>query len=243
MNIFQKCLNPILGPFAEWTNKFNVSDIEIEESMKEEYTPIVNCNTVVILDNGHGSDTPGKRSPDGKFREYAYVRKVVEAIHEKLEALGVKSHILVPEEKDIDLPARCSRANKIYDENNGNVILVSVHNNAAGSGSKWMNANGWSVYVDTTASDNSEDLAACIAFCAEDTEIKVRKETIGRNFWVASLYILKHTKCPAVLTENMFMDNEKDVSWLESEEGFKTIVELHIKGILAYLALQKRKRA
>lgn len=28
----------------------------------------------ILLDNGHGQNTPGKRSPDGHFREYAYNR-------------------------------------------------------------------------------------------------------------------------------------------------------------------------
>lgn len=28
----------------------------------------------ILIDNGHGENTPGKRSPDGTFREYAYTR-------------------------------------------------------------------------------------------------------------------------------------------------------------------------
>ncbi|MBQ0142118.1 MAG: N-acetylmuramoyl-L-alanine amidase, partial [Prevotellaceae bacterium] len=30
----------------------------------------------ILIDNGHGSDTPGKRSPDGLFREYSYTREI-----------------------------------------------------------------------------------------------------------------------------------------------------------------------
>ena len=26
----------------------------------------------ILIDNGHGIETPGKRSPDGSFREYAW---------------------------------------------------------------------------------------------------------------------------------------------------------------------------
>ena len=37
-------------------------------------------NLYVILDNGHGEDTPGKRSPDGKFREYKFNRVIVSLI-------------------------------------------------------------------------------------------------------------------------------------------------------------------
>ena len=48
-------------------------------------------------------------------------------------------------------------------------------------------------------------------------------------------YILKHTKCPAVLTENLFQDNKEDVDFLMSPEGKKAITDLHVKGIMKYL--------
>ena len=36
---------------------------------------------MVILDAGHGVDTPGKRSPDGRLREGRWARAVHEALH------------------------------------------------------------------------------------------------------------------------------------------------------------------
>jgi len=50
----------------------------------------------------------------------------------------------------------------------------------------------------------------------------------------AHLYVLKHTNCPAVLTENFFMDNKNDVEYLLSDAGFHAIMRLHIEGILSY---------
>lgn len=32
----------------------------------------------VLIDNGHGADTPGKCSPDGRLREYAYTRDIAD---------------------------------------------------------------------------------------------------------------------------------------------------------------------
>ena len=51
----------------------------------------------------------------------------------------------------------------------------------------------------------------------------------------APFYILKHTYCAAVLTENGFMDNELSLTFLESEEGKKAIVALHVEGIEEYV--------
>ena len=31
----------------------------------------------ILIDNGHGSNTKGKRSPDGRLMEYAYTREIV----------------------------------------------------------------------------------------------------------------------------------------------------------------------
>ena len=42
----------------------------------------------ILLDNGHGQDTPGKRSPDGCFREYAYNRYLAFLIRVRLTAFG-----------------------------------------------------------------------------------------------------------------------------------------------------------
>lgn len=49
-------------------------------------------------------------------------------------------------------------------------------------------------------------------------------------------YILKHTYCAAVLTENGFMDSEVSLKFLESEEGKKAIVALHVEGIIDYVS-------
>ena len=39
-----------------------------------------NLSIVVLLDNGHGIQTLGKRSPDGKLLEYKYSREIVDLI-------------------------------------------------------------------------------------------------------------------------------------------------------------------
>ena len=49
-------------------------------------------------------------------------------------------------------------------------------------------------------------------------------------------YILKHRYCAAVLTENGFMDSEVSLKFLESEEGKKAIVALHVEGIIDYVS-------
>lgn len=91
----------------------------------------------ILLDNGHGFDTPGKRSPDGHFREYAYNRYLSFLIRERLLALGLDAQLVVPEREDISLKERCRRVNRVCSElGRRNVCLISIHVNAAGRGNK-----------------------------------------------------------------------------------------------------------
>lgn len=117
----------------------------------------------VLIDNGHGCDTPGKRSPDGRLREYAYTREIAARLADTLRLAGIETECIVPEEYDVPLDERARRANRIYDECNRDAILVSIHCNAAGDGSRWMSARGWSVYVDNYASFNSCNLASTMS--------------------------------------------------------------------------------
>ena len=118
-------------------------------------------------------------------------------------------------------------------------ILVSIHCNAAGNGSAWMQARGWEAW--TSAGQTKADrLADCLYAAAGQflPDMKVRKDTTdGDADKESNFYILKHTKCPAVLTENLFQDNMEDVDFLLSEEGKKSIVETHVIGIINYLKI------
>ena len=51
----------------------------------------------------------------------------------------------------------------------------------------------------------------------------------------APYYILKHTLCTAVLTENGFMDSPLSLAFLESAEGKKAIITLHVEGIIDFI--------
>lgn len=194
----------------------------------------------ILLDPGHGSDTPGKRSPDGSFREYSYTRFIASEIRDRLTASGLDARILVPEQKDIDLKERCRRANEICGQQwPDKTILVSIHINAAGNGTQWMKARGWSCYT-TKGETKADSLATCLYNAAEINlpDHRIRKDnTDGDPDLEENFYILRHTICPAVLTENLFMDNHEDLAFLQSKEGAESIIKLHIDGIKRYLSL------
>lgn len=137
----------------------------------------------ILLDNGHGENTPGKRSPDGKLREYLYAREIASMVYDELYNRDYDVELLVPETTDISLSERCKRANKFAKElGNKNVLLVSIHCNAAGNGSAWMGAKGWSVFVSNNASTNSKLLADCLYDAAEQQKLRLRTERPGQKY-------------------------------------------------------------
>lgn len=196
----------------------------------------------ILIDNGHGINTPGKRSPDGEFREYRYARTIAAAVVASLREKGYNASLLVPEDEDISLKARAQRVNRICDEyGKDKVILLSIHCNAAGNGEEWMKARGWCAYT-TKGITQSDVLANCLYLAAEeiftkDKGLTVRKykDIMYEKDWEENFYLLKYPECPAVLTENFFMDNEDDVRYLISKAGRKDIVRVHVEGIEKYL--------
>ena len=193
----------------------------------------------VLIDNGHGENTPGKRSPDGRLREWAYSREIADMVVSGLRKLGIDAERIVKEDTDVPLSERCRRANAIYKETGKKAILVSIHCNAAGNGANWMQARGWEAWT-SVGQTKADVLADCLYDVAESAlpKMKIRKDmSDGDSDKESNFYILKHTNCPAVLTENFFQDNKEDVEYLLSREGKEVIVQIHIDGIIKYLAL------
>lgn len=192
----------------------------------------------ILLDNGHGENTPGKRSPDGKFREYLYARELAEAIERELKLRGFDAERIVHENVDVPLAERARRVNELCGRlGTSNVILISIHCNAAGNGSEWMQARGWAAYT-SKGNTKADKLAECLYTAASChlTGQKLRKDySDGDSDWEEGFYILKKTKCPAVLTENFFQDNKDDVNYMLSSEGKQNIINTHVDGIIQYI--------
>ena len=193
----------------------------------------------ILIDNGHGIDTKGKRSPDGRLLEYAQNRRLAGRIVSALQAQGHDAELLVPEEKDISLPERCRRVNEWCRQlGKDNVLLISIHCNAAGRGNRWLSARGWCAY--TTRGNTRADALATSLYTAARAHLpghRLRTDyTDADPDLEKDFYLLRHTSCPAVLTENLFMDNPADSAFLLSPEGQQAIVNLHVDGIVRYLS-------
>ena len=193
----------------------------------------------ILIDPGHGVDTQGKRSPVGEFgvlREYAFNRAIAKPLVERLKKMGFDAELVVSEDEDISLGERCRRTNRWCDKlGSKNVLFISIHSNASSNCETWQKPNGWCAFVYTKASNASKRLAQCLYDEAEKRNLKGNRCVPPERYWTANFYVLKHTNCPAVLTENLFYDNHNDYLYLCSEKGREEIIDLHINGIVRYI--------
>ena len=193
---------------------------------------------LILIDNDHGLNTPGKRSPDGKFLEAIYNREIAKRVVADLLNRGYDAELLVPEEDDISLSERVRRVNAHCQAlGKSNVILISIHVNAAGDGSQWMNATGWSCYT-CKGQTQSDTLANCLyeAAIKNFPGRRIRTDYSDKDpDWEENFYLLRKTLCPAVLTENFFMDSHPDLEYLQSRAGKQAIIDTHVEGLIEYL--------
>lgn len=227
---------------------------------------------LVILGTAHLSTTPGKIAPDKSLRECEYSRDRIDGISIKLRALGFNVAVDYPDllpnaeirsaspktEQSRELAYRCKVVNDLCSKyGTRNCIYVSVHVDAAGNGSQWMTAGGWSAYTSHGVT-KADKLAECLYEAAElhlkgyassmlnkmkngvysKAQRPIRSDsTDGDRDMEANYYVLTHTACPAVLTENLFQDNKADVAFLLSDEGKEIIENIHVDGISMYWRL------
>lgn len=190
----------------------------------------------VILDPGHGYNTKGKRSPvweDGsQLFEWEFNRDIVKRIERRLIALKIPCEILVKEARDISLPVRVARANDIFSREPDS-FLISVHGNAVDQGP----GEGWEVW--TSPGETESDKIATIFFAEARAMLygyKVRSDfSDGDPDKESRFYILTKTKCPAVLTENLFYTDPEECRFMLSDFGRELIAKLHVFAIQSYL--------
>ena len=202
----------------------------------------------VIIDPAHGANTSGKGSPYTlnavpphlEFREYLWSREICLMLATELEKKGLEVFFTVTGDEEPGLLFRYMAANSHINQHPGmHHIFISIHNNAAGNGSKWCNARGWSAYT-TPGQNNSDKLAECLYDSMEcyskGYDIKIRTDKRdGDRDCEANFAVLKGVKCPAVLTENLFQDNEDDVRLLLNSAIKKLIVKVHVEGICKFI--------
>lgn len=200
---------------------------------------------LVFLDDGHGSGTPGKRTPviselGRSVRENEFNSAVVKLIKPHLERSGLIPIYVAPTDDDTPLKTRTNLANNKYREYQNKygsskveAVYVSVHYDAVSS--EWHTAEGMTVFVykDTKAS-NAYKLAEALS---GELKKSLNKQKF-RGIKAENFHVLRETTMPAVLTENGFMSNKVEARYMLNKDYQKEVAEHHARGICKYFGVK-----
>lgn len=173
---------------------------------------------LIALDDGHGIETPGKRTPefeDGTFmHENEFNRIVVKYLKEHLEYNNFDVLEVAPTDEDIPLTTRVKLANnQILNKFNKYAdFYLSVHANAYGNG-EWNEVSGIETYVHFDYPETVKKAEIINKHILKGTPLKNRG--VKNGDWI---YVLKYTLMEAVLVELAFMTNKNDAKLLMSDE-------------------------
>ena len=115
--------------------------------------------------------------------------------------------------------------------------LIAVGLNSTRMDGRYQAGKGWRVSSNPESSQSST-LATALATAAMETlghRATSSQDTATSLAHLNQTPILSSTAIPAVLTLNLYQDNRQDAAYLLSSEGRQAIIDLHVKGISAYL--------
>lgn len=115
--------------------------------------------------------------------------------------------------------------------------LIAVGFNSIRMDGHQHSNKGWRV-ISNPESSQSSTLATALATAAMQTlghRATSNQDTATSLAHINQTPILTATAIPAVLTLNLYQDNRQDAAYLLSSEGRQAIIDLHVKGISAYL--------
>lgn len=179
----------------------------------------------LYIDVGHGGSDSG--AIGNGLQEKDINLKISNKINELLkEYEGINVKMSRSTDKTLSLKQRTDEANKW-----GADLLISIHVNAGGG-------TGFESFIyNGTVRSNTSKYRDII----HDEIMKVLKGVRDRGKKKANFHMLRESKMPALLTENMFIDNKNDSDLLKKESFINQIAQGHVNGIVKLFNLKKKK--
>lgn len=169
---------------------------------------------VIVIDAGHGGKDPGAKIDE------ELESKIVESIAKKIKALNssedLKIILLREDDNFVSLSDRVNKINQINPD-----MLISLHLNA----SKNPNEKGVNAFISSQNGFYEKSLDKANKLIENISNNNLTKGGVKD----ANLYIIKNSKCPAILLEVGYLSNENDKAYITSESGKDEIAKNILK--------------
>ncbi len=197
----------------------------------------------VVIDPGHGGKDEGARSYGVKEKDLSL--DLALRVEKLLSAYHFPTVLTRRDDTFIPLAERAAVANRI-----DNAMFVSLHFNqsrdstATGvetfyASSKVPPESAWTWIgffskPEPLSDDDGEDLAGYI-----QTALVTRTDATNRGIKARELYVVRHTRCPAVLVEGGFMNNPLDARLIANPEYRDRLAKAIAEGVMTYQKSRK----
>lgn len=176
----------------------------------------------IFIDPGHGGTDPGARANglEEKSLTLAISLKIREFL---LEYENVQIRMSRDRDSSVTLQQRSSMANSW-----GADYFVSVHINAGGG-------EGYEDYIYTSPSRASVANQNIM-----HEEIIKHTSMVDRGKKRSNFHVVRATTMPAILTENGFIDNDRDAAKLRQSSFIERIARGHVNGLVRIFGLKRK---
>lgn len=180
----------------------------------------------IMLDPGHGGKDPGAVANGLKEKDLTLdiARRIRNILQN--EYTGVEVRMTRENDTYLDLSTRARLAN-----NWGADFFLSIHINAGGG-------TGWESFRYSSASSRTIAYQNVI-----HPEVIQATGVRDRGKKTANFAVLRETKMPALLTENLFIDNVQDAVKLKESEFREKLARGHVIGLEKALGLKRKVQA
>ena len=211
---------------------------KIAEAPAKESTP-TNALPTVVIDPGHGGVDEGTAYYG--LAEKDLTLDVAQRLERILQSVRISTVLTRHDDQYVALPARVAVANQIQ-----NAIFVSIHFNQSRSepvdgietyyaDQKLPPAPDWTWVgffnrPEEPALDNGENLAADV-----QASLASRMLIPNRGIKSKALYVVRHTRAPAILVEGGFISNRLENQMLRNDSYRERLATAVAAGIVTYI--------
>src|SRR5690625_1147488 len=188
------------------------------------YLEMIKMSKIVVIDPGHGGHDPGAVA--NGLREKDLTLDISKRTKRYLERnyKGVKVYLTRTNDKYLTLAQRANYANRKNAD-----LFVSMHINAGGG-------TGYESFIHTSKASRTVRAQGEVHYQAVKEMAVTNRGKKSANFAV-----LRLTKMPAILPENLFIDRKSDANKLKSSKFLDKVAKGHAVGIANFLKLGKGK--
>ena len=198
----------------------------------------------VVIDPGHGGNDEGAKG--NGLKEKDLTLDLAFRVEKLLGAFNFPTVLTRRDDTYVSLSERAAIANKI-----DNAIFLSFHFNhsrdssATGVETFYATAKvppesawtwiGFFSKPEQPPGDNGEDLAGYI-----QASLVTRTDAANRGIKARELYVVRHTRCPAVLIEGGFLNNTLDARLIGNADYRDRLAKAIAEGVMTYQKMRPR---